>query len=280
MRVIRYDDAHSFASRTTEFLFRDEARNNFFIGIIPQLGHPTHAMLATVEDAGQIVLVAVMTTRRHLCFTEGAPTQAIDALVEALARQGVLVPGVQSSPNEAERFAEQWIFRACVKRRPGLEMALYRLDQVIWPKPVEGALREATANDQALLGRWIDDFIADLGDQPGEGAARAISQIEQRKAHFWEVRGIPVSMAAWTRPTPSGCAINFVYTPRPLRGKGYASHAVAALSQKMLDAGKKFCTLYTDLANPTSNSIYQKIGYRFISNSRQIFFESTDIGST
>jgi predicted GNAT family acetyltransferase len=30
----------------------------------------------------------------------------------------------------------------------------------------------------------------------------------------------------------------------------------------LLDQGKQFTSLFTDLSNPTSNSIYQKIGYQ------------------
>jgi predicted GNAT family acetyltransferase len=71
----------------------------------------------------------------------------------------------------------------------------------------------------------------------------------------------PVSLAAFCGPTPNGMRIGPVYTPPQYRGKGYASANVAALSQRLLDSGRKFCYLFTDLANPTSNKIYQKIGY-------------------
>jgi predicted GNAT family acetyltransferase len=280
MRVVRYDDVDGFASAAMEFLLRDEARNNFFVGVVAQLARPTQAVLATVEDAGDVVAVAVMTPRRHLCLTENAPAAAVDALVQTLLHQAVAVPGVQSSPEQAERFAKLWEQRAKMKRREGLELALYRLDRVAWPVKVNGALRQANEKDIDLAGRWIDAFSIDLGEPPGDGAALAINVVDQHRLHFWEVDGTPVSMAAWARPTANGCAINFVYTPRELRGNGYASNAVAALSQKMLDVGKRFCTLYTDLANPTSNSIYQKIGYRFVSNSRQIFFDIADGGRT
>lgn len=69
-------------------------------------------------------------------------------------------------------------------------------------------------------------------------------------------------MAAAGRKTRSGIAVNLVYTPKELRRRGYATSCVAALSQHLLDSGYKFCTLFADLANPISNSIYQKIGYR------------------
>ena len=68
-------------------------------------------------------------------------------------------------------------------------------------------------------------------------------------------------MAARTGPTTHGVRINFVYTPSEFRGKGYASACAAALSQAMLNSGRRFCYLFTDLSNPVSNQIYQRIGY-------------------
>ena len=58
--------------------------------------------------------------------------------------------------------------------------------------------------------------------------------------------------------------VNAVYTPPGLRGRGYASACVAALSQKLLDEGRRYCFLFTDLANPTSNRIYQAVGYEAV----------------
>ena len=81
-------------------------------------------------------------------------------------------------------------------------------------------------------------------------------------------------MAATARPTRRGVGVNLVYTPPPLRGKGYASSCVAALSQLQLDSGYQFCVLYTDLANPTSNSIYHKIGYVALCDSDEYVFEN------
>lgn len=89
----------------------------------------------------------------------------------------------------------------------------------------------------------------------------------------WEVDGRLVSVAAITRPTKSNITVNFVYTPKDERKKGYASNCVAALSQHMLERGYKTTTLYTDLANPTSNKIYQEIGYELIMESVLIFLE-------
>jgi hypothetical protein len=78
--------------------------------------------------------------------------------------------------------------------------------------------------------------------------------------------GQAVSMAGFGGRTPNGIRIGPVYTPPELRGRGYASALTAALTQRLLDEGRQFCFLFTDLANPTSNSIYQRIGYRPVSD--------------
>jgi len=87
----------------------------------------------------------------------------------------------------------------------------------------------------------------------------------------WE-DNTPVSMAGASGPTPNGIRVGAVYTPPERRRRGYASGLVAALSQEQLDAGKRFCFLYTDLANPTSNKIYQDIGYEAVSDVDEYHF--------
>ena len=81
-------------------------------------------------------------------------------------------------------------------------------------------------------------------------------------------------MAAKNRESRNAATISLVYTPKELRGQGYASRIVAKLTQKLLDEGKSKCNLFTDLKNPTSNSIYQKVGYRFLGESMHFDFMS------
>jgi predicted GNAT family acetyltransferase len=54
-----------------------------------------------------------------------------------------------------------------------------------------------------------------------------------------------------------------VYTPAGERGHGYAGALVAALSDQVLKQGD-LPALYTDLGNPTSNSVYRRIGYQCV----------------
>lgn len=70
-----------------------------------------------------------------------------------------------------------------------------------------------------------------------------------------------MSLVVTGPPTPTGTRVGPVYTPPPDRGRGFASALTAAASQDQLDAGRECCFLFTDLANPTSNTIYQAIGY-------------------
>jgi predicted GNAT family acetyltransferase len=123
-------------------------------------------------------------------------------------------------------------------------------------------MRLAAAEDLDILTQWQTSFLQEaLGEYKPEMARRSSERrIATGEAFIWDDNG-PVAMAVKTRPTPHGCTVSGVYTPPELRGRGYASSCVAALSQHLLDAGKQFCNLFTDLANPTSNSIYQKIGY-------------------
>ena len=119
---------------------------------------------------------------------------------------------------------------------------------------------------------YVAGFEADTQQRVVEDAlSRADRLIAARRVFFW-VDPRPVAMAAWAGPTPSGVRVNFVYTPPESRGRGYASMLAASLSKHLLDTGRKFCCLFTDLANPTSNSIYQRIGYRLVSDGQRWSF--------
>ncbi|MEC3608709.1 GNAT family N-acetyltransferase [Bacillus glycinifermentans] len=99
-----------------------------------------------------------------------------------------------------------------------------------------------------------DAFLEAVSRKQAENIAAA-------SVYLWEDRGKP-SMARKARPTENGIAVNFVFTPKHERNKGYASSCVAAFSRKLLDEGFAFCCLYTDADNPTSNKIHTVIGYR------------------
>ena len=146
---------------------------------------------------------------------------------------------------------------------------IYQLNRVIDEARAAGRLRDPVASDDALLTKWRAAFSIDAEGMDPEEAAKiaALPLPASRRLLLWEVEGAAVSMAGFSGPTPNGIRVAWVYTPPQLRGKGYAGACVAALSQKLLDDGHKFCFLYTDLANPISNHVYLKMGYEPVADS-------------
>jgi predicted GNAT family acetyltransferase len=139
-------------------------------------------------------------------------------------------------------------------------------------------MRRAEAGERPLLERWLREFQREALPHEQHEPERLRRIVDQRLHDpdggffLWEVGGEPVSFAGAGGRTPNGIRIGPVYTPAELRGRGYATTLVADLSRLFLERGLRFCFLYTDLANPTSNAIYERIGYVRVCASRQIAF--------
>jgi predicted GNAT family acetyltransferase len=140
---------------------------------------------------------------------------------------------------------------------------LYRLDAVVQPPAPPGAWRLAEPGDGALIDRWSTGFAEDTGVESGESIGRDLaSRVGDGRVFLWVDGGEPVSLTATAQPIGGVVRVGPVYTPPDRRGRGFASALVAVVSQHALDAGNDCCTLFTDLDNPTSNRIYQAVGYR------------------
>jgi uncharacterized protein len=221
-----------------------------------------HSYFLTVHDNGTIVGAALMTPPRQLLITR-MPDLAVIALAEYLLADGAPIPGVAGFTNGAGRFAYHWTNKTERSSLPKRSDRLYACEKVIPFPHAAGRLRPALKADEPLLSDWCVQFCLDAGieDETIYFKAQLPQKIADQFLFVWEDNEI-LSMAGNQRETPHGVAISWVYTPAHLRRRGYAASCVAALTQRMLDCGKSFCCLYADLANPTSNSIYQKIGYR------------------
>lgn len=122
----------------------------------------------------------------------------------------------------------------------------------------------AVRNHRELLTAWTQGFAQDIG-QPLRRSPEVIvdEELAEGTTALWRnPAGEFVSMSAYGGATPHGIRIRKVYTTPAHRRHGYASACVAALSAQLLTEGRRFCFLNTDLANPTSNAIYQQIGYQ------------------
>lgn len=269
MRLNRYASVDDFLTDAGDFLVAREAEHNLILGLCTGLReHPElfeePPSLATVTDAdGAVVLASVRTPPWNLVLSETDDPAAVDPLADALA--GVALPGVLGPRVAAARFARRW--GAASGRQMEIEMRerIFRLTRVTPPRGVSGSMRLAEARDRETLVAWMRAFhdeatptspLLDVDTAVGRWLERV-----GRTMYLWEDGGRTVSVAGAGAETPSGVRIGPVYTPPESRRRGYASALTAAVSRAQLDAGRRFVFLFTDLANPTSNRIYQAIGY-------------------
>ena len=282
-RLVRPRSASEFLELVEPYLVQHEAEHNLILGIAIGLvrdpgrfDRPPY--LAAVDEAGRVVAVAVMTPPHNLVLSRVETPGALALIADDLIARGWVVPGVLGPKEESRRFAELWQARTGTPFRPGMALRIYALERVRPPAGVSGRLRRATADDRALLLTWVAAFLAEAEHAPDPARAERLVDIhlhpERRSLFVWEdgQPPRPVSMAAFSRPTPNGVSVSLVYTPPELRRRGYASACVAALSQWLLDSGRRYCFLYTDLSNPTSNHIYQAIGYEPVCDSDEYKF--------
>jgi uncharacterized protein len=280
MEVERLDDATEFLADAELLLLADEARHNLILGIAgtireaPDLYPARNLWL--VRDGGEVAAAALQTSPYNLVLARPRSPEALAALAAGLAREEL--PGVVGAVPEVDEFAELWSRHTGDGVRTNMRQGVYALEQVEPPPPVPGSARVATAGDRKVALRWWIDFGEEVLHEGGPGRDRAEATLDHRLASersgilLWEDGGEPVSLAGWGGPTPNGIRVGPVYTPPELRGRGYATALTAELSQRLLDRGSSFCFLYTDLANPTSNAIYERIGYRRVCESAEISF--------
>ena len=255
-------------------LLADEARHNLMLGIAGNLrDHPGlylefHGWVA--EDGDRVVGAALQTPPYNLVLARPSVAGGIDALAGSLWEGRAGLPGVTAAEPEVDAFADAWLGRTGLERRARMRQRIYRLTEVRPVQGVRGRPRPATAADRSLLLEWVQAFASESFDDVDPRAAeRQLNARLDRGAGgfaFWEDE-VPVSLVGWGGQTPNGIRIGPVYTPPEHRRQGYASALTAWVSAAQLAAGHRFCFLYTDLANPTSNRIYMDIGYEPVCDS-------------
>jgi len=278
-----YANAHDFLAATEADLLRNETINSLMLGICISLRtHPervrTVPYLATVTGEQGLICAACMTPPHKLILYSQSNDHnaALRLLIEDLRAKQQTVPGVLALKQVALDFAQLWQEHTGQKYTIGIREQVFELTEVQHPTPVAGRMRLATEANLELVVRWLEAFMQEAlhGDDPSSARAVANIKIQNRDVYLWELPdGEIVSMAAKTRPVLKVISIGPVYTPPEQRRKGYAANCVATLSQHLLDSGWQACSLFADLANPTSNSIYQKMGYRPLAEYHNYTFE-------
>jgi len=272
-----FASARPFFAAVADALAEREVENSLVYGILDEHSTedappPAGGVYGAVRDGGRVAAVVVRTPPWPLALSACAPAAATFA-AEALHAAGVEVPKMLAVCPAAAAFAARWTALTGHRARSLYGHRLMRLDRVVHRGAASGALRGAAPADVPRVAAWCRGFAEDIpGSLHGDLDEMARRRIAGGEIFLW-CDPEPVTMAAWTRPTRTGICVNLVYTPPALRGRGYASTAVAALSQRLLDEGRAWCALFTDTANPTSNRIYERIGYRHVADFDLLAFD-------
>jgi len=285
--VSRHAALDGFLAAAHAFLAAREAENNLLFGIVSQIrsapelyGDPPPAFATVHDRAGDIAAATLRTPPWNQVLSWVDDLGAVDALAIELSDDRL--PGIVGPSEAVRRFAERT--SALTRRRWHRAMAerTYRLERVVPPqRPVSGRWRFAEPRDRDTLIRWLGDFHDEATphqprpDDPGVVVDRWIAR-RHRSLYLWEDGGRIVSLAGVGGETPNGIRIGPVYTPPGDRDHGYASAITAAASAHQLASGRRFCFLFTDLANPTSNRIYRAIGYEPVCDMDALAFEDPD----
>lgn len=280
------DDVTRYADRVWDLLAAHPDSNTLPLTVIEYVRSgkrwgPGRMLFGWWEDAGVVHGAVSMTPPYELVLAE-VPGPALQPLVEQLRRRGDRLPGVTGERSLAERFAAAWTEGTDLTAAVNVRTRLYALDRLVEPSPPPpGRARAAGPGDQRLVTRWYDDFHSEL-DLPGDAdnSVAVRSGIADGRVWLWESPdGTPVSLAG-RHPTAARIArIGPVYTVPEHRRHGYGAAVTAVCTRDALDRDADQAVLFTDLANPTSNEIYQRIGYRPMRDQVALRFEAVSAAS-
>jgi FR47-like protein len=219
---------------------------------------------------GQVTEAFLHTPPFPVALTSMAPEQAV-TLATVLSRRGRRLGGVNGEPTAAEAFATAWQQLTGEEASVHMRSRLYELGQLHRPEPMPpGRPRAGGPADRGLIIAWCEAFHQEAQSGPEDVPGMVDDRLSYGGLTLWETGGQPVSLAGLTRQAAGQVRVGPVYTPPGQRGKGYGGAVTWAVSRAALAAGVISVLLFTDLANPTSNALYQRLGYRAVSD-RTIF---------
>ena len=261
-------DVAEYLERVGDFLAQRPVQHSVLLNVAGNArttpsSDPSSELWLWVQNGAGGVVAAAHLTPPHPAYLSTGPDDAVRLLAATLRERRPALTGVGGLRPHSKVFADEWARLGGPPSTVEMAQGVYVVDTVTPPAGVDGRLRPAVPADGVLLGGWAADFAHEaLGsDDPQD---RVSHRIRAGLLFVWEVEGEAVSMAAIT-PARSGVSrVNLVWTPQPLRRQGYASACVAALTARELSTPGRTCMLFTDLANPTSNGIYRRIGYRLV----------------
>jgi RimJ/RimL family protein N-acetyltransferase len=272
VKIIFSEDPARVLSNTREFLASQPILHNLVLSILEArvAGSEPGRYWVAIEQGKTVGVVLQSPLSFPATLTPMEP-EVVVAMVDAIAEAGVVLPGVNADAATAASFAGQWTERCKTGATPFMGTRIYELLEEGEAPNIKGELRRALAKDRGLMIRWTHAFSEEAGEDTSDTELRVDGRIAAGEQWIWD-DGETLSIAVHRAPAERVTRIAGVYTPPELRKHGYATACVYALSNHLRRAGYR-CMLYTDLANPTSNSIYRRIGYRAVGEALRYRFE-------
>lgn len=207
---------------------------------------------------------AVLQTPPYPLLLASAPDGSVSGLLTALSAERGLPTAVNVEAAREAPLLADWAAVTGGTGTARLRSRLYRLGELRPPDPAPaGAARLASQADTDTLIDWHEAFRLEAEGVGPEDARRTVAdRLSYSGLMLWEVAGTPVAMAGLTHTVAGVARVVGVYTPQVHRRHGYGGAVTTAATQAALQKGASEVVLFTDLANPTSNAIYQRLGYR------------------
>lgn len=286
MQVIYYEDFDLFFERARLLLEQKPVLYAQMLNIIQSILRNPHSYgqtqpyaLLVVDEHGQTQGAALRTPPFPLMVTE-MPQAAADALALKIEELDEKLPGVVGPASDCWKFAKTFSNGVRIPELR-LHLKLYCLREVEHAWRSDADLRQCTDADADHVYEWVCQFADDCRLPQGAPARERVQAMVERGEYFyWEVNNQPVAMIRrYFDDDGQSARLGPVYTPIEWRGHGYGTDGTAALTQQCLNEGASFVTLVANTKNPTANSIYQKVGYRPVSDMKLFEFEGKEIAA-
>lgn len=265
-------EAEIFARKAYQLLVAEPVENTITLTVLENIraGSNSSPTLFGWHDDSTLP-GAVSLTPPHDLVLSVVPTGSVESLVAGLQSASAPVTGVRGEQLVAERFAMSWAQATGASWHTQVRQRLYELGTLVPPDDVPGRARKAREADLAITTRFFAEFQAEAHDSADDPAAVMRDRIEAGLLWLWDDSEV-TSIAARNRIAAGVARVGPVYTPPNHRRRGYAAAVTAACSSDARQAGAARVALFTDLANPTSNAIYQRLGYHAVRDEVSIAF--------
>lgn len=281
MRCRQFASIENYLDHCQAFLMENETENSLPLGVAISIKNKTRKASSpyffAIENERQILAVAQRRNVDRPMFLSKMNRAQLQLLCDKILSLNISPEGVVGSPFACEKFSEIFAQERGLSCKLLMKQGVYESKKILMPKLDSEQLVVASRDQEKICHDYMFGFVTDCfpdHESPKEESQKITENLLINKNLYLLKNKIGefVSMIGNSRNSPNGASISYVYTPKTHRQKGYGSKITSLLSQKLLGQGFKFYNLYTDLLNPTSNSIYQKIGYKMIDESKHISF--------